>query len=315
MRCGLAGQVAGHARQRPKSAPKSAHVGDILARATRCVSLARRKRLDVLPEGVDLLIMFKIDKYIPIRCYRKLLLQQQQQQQEGSRGHFRRLFHTSQTNSIKNYYDVLGVPKNASPQEIKSAYYEKAKIYHPDITRSTGANDDKRFQEISEAYEVLGDSNKKAAYDAAHKLEKFWPHFRDEKIRESAYYNQRPTHREPINMDHIQYVYRTINKTTEGPSRPFEGHHWPGTNYSRYEYSKEWSPQERTWVYTKRSAARDYRRQMQERQRLTILGISFAMFTLIGYFLLRDTLLANHGPPKRRIESVDEFTIQFKREQ
>jgi curved DNA-binding protein CbpA len=50
----------------------------------------------------------------------------------------------------KDYYEVLGVPKNASSKDIKKAYYNLAKQYHPDKNKG----DKTKFQEVSEAYEV-----------------------------------------------------------------------------------------------------------------------------------------------------------------
>lgn len=63
----------------------------------------------------------------------------------------------------KNYYDVLGVSKDASSEEIKSAYKQLAKKYHPDLNHEEGAAD--KFKEINEAYEVLGDETKRKNYD------------------------------------------------------------------------------------------------------------------------------------------------------
>ena len=63
----------------------------------------------------------------------------------------------------KDYYEILGVSKNASDAEIKSAYRKLARKHHPDVDKTAGAEN--RFKEISEAYQVLSDSHKKKAYD------------------------------------------------------------------------------------------------------------------------------------------------------
>jgi len=63
----------------------------------------------------------------------------------------------------RDYYEVLGVPRNASQDEIKRAFRRLARQYHPDV--STEKDAEERFKEINEAYRVLSDNEKRAAYD------------------------------------------------------------------------------------------------------------------------------------------------------
>ena len=64
----------------------------------------------------------------------------------------------------KDYYEVLGVDKNADDETIKKAYRKLAKKYHPD-TNAGNAEAEKKFKEISEAYAVLSDKEKRKEYD------------------------------------------------------------------------------------------------------------------------------------------------------
>ncbi|MCR5350744.1 MAG: molecular chaperone DnaJ [Acholeplasmatales bacterium] len=63
----------------------------------------------------------------------------------------------------RDYYEVLGLQKGASDDEIKKAYRQLAKKYHPDINKEPGAEE--KFKEINEAYDTLSDPDKKARYD------------------------------------------------------------------------------------------------------------------------------------------------------
>lgn len=63
----------------------------------------------------------------------------------------------------RNLYEILGVQKDASPDDIKKAYRRLARQYHPDVNREPGAED--KFKEIASAYEVLSDSDMRARYD------------------------------------------------------------------------------------------------------------------------------------------------------
>ncbi len=64
---------------------------------------------------------------------------------------------------FKDYYDIMGLKKDATQDEIKRAYRKLARKYHPDVSKEPDA--EARFKEIGEAYEVLKDPEKRAAYD------------------------------------------------------------------------------------------------------------------------------------------------------
>ena len=64
---------------------------------------------------------------------------------------------------FKDYYEILGVPRNATQDDIKRAYRKLARKYHPDVSKDADA--EARFKEVGEAYAVLKDPEKRAAYD------------------------------------------------------------------------------------------------------------------------------------------------------
>jgi len=63
----------------------------------------------------------------------------------------------------KDYYEILGVPRTASDEEIKKAFRKLARKYHPDVAKGKGTEE--KFKEVNEAYEVLGDAAKRKKYD------------------------------------------------------------------------------------------------------------------------------------------------------
>jgi len=64
---------------------------------------------------------------------------------------------------FKDYYEILGVPRTATPDEINTAYRKLARKYHPDVSKESNA--ETRFKELGEAHEVLKDPEKRALYD------------------------------------------------------------------------------------------------------------------------------------------------------
>lgn len=63
----------------------------------------------------------------------------------------------------RDFYAVLGVPRNASSEDIKKAYKKQARLYHPDKNKNQGAEE--KFKVISEAYKVLTDPQKRSIFD------------------------------------------------------------------------------------------------------------------------------------------------------
>ena len=65
----------------------------------------------------------------------------------------------------RDYYEILGVSKTASDDEIKKAFRKMAKKYHPDANRANPQEAEEKFKEVNEAYEILSDPNRRAQYD------------------------------------------------------------------------------------------------------------------------------------------------------
>ncbi|MEM7387777.1 MAG: DnaJ C-terminal domain-containing protein [Verrucomicrobiota bacterium] len=78
---------------------------------------------------------------------------------------------------FRDYYEILGVPRNASEERIRQAFRQLARVHHPDVAAEADKEKaEERFKEINEAYEVLSDSDKRAKYD---RLGPDWQHMGD----------------------------------------------------------------------------------------------------------------------------------------
>src|SRR5580658_9647429 len=67
--------------------------------------------------------------------------------------------------NFKDYYSVLGIPKSSAQKDVKSAYRKLARKWHPDANPGNTKEAEEKFKEIQEAYEVLGDAEKRKKYD------------------------------------------------------------------------------------------------------------------------------------------------------
>ncbi|HSQ74646.1 MAG TPA: DnaJ domain-containing protein, partial [Bacteroidota bacterium] len=77
--------------------------------------------------------------------------------------------------NFKDYYKVLGVPRTATPEEIRKAYRKLALKYHPDKTKGDKAAEEK-FKDVNEANEVLSDPEKRKKYD---RFGEDWKHYQE----------------------------------------------------------------------------------------------------------------------------------------
>jgi DnaJ-class molecular chaperone len=110
--------------------------------------------------------------------------------------------------NYKDYYAVLGVPKGAAEKDIKSAYRKLARKWHPDANPDNTKAAEEKFKEISEAYEVLGDPDKRKKYDA---LGSDWQ-------RAARQAEQQREYRRTYNENDFTYDFGNSGATGAGPS-------------------------------------------------------------------------------------------------
>ena len=107
--------------------------------------------------------------------------------------------------SLENYYTVLGLSSSASVSEIRKAYWEFSKRYHPDTTNLPSDEAKEKFQQVKEAYSTLSDSRQRAIYDQQLRF-----------YRQRIYEHQLRSER----SRHHSHPLRSSNQTLEPVDRP-----------------------------------------------------------------------------------------------
>lgn len=203
------------------------------------------------------------------------------------------------SHAAKSYYDILSIPRNATTEEIKAAYYKKAKDCHPDISRGSAAE----FQRLTEAYETLNDSVKRRAYDTATRNMGSMGFTQAYPPRNSRPETNNRSSPIDLKKDYLQHVYKTMNREEhEKPKfRPFEDHCYPGSHYNRFEYSRKWDGDSGAWIYKKRPTADAYNKTMRRKTLGLHLSVTVIMFAiginLAAYKFLLKGLSAQSSKP------------------
>lgn len=123
-------------------------------------------------------------------------------------------------NKNLNYYNILGVEKNATSKQLKVAYYELSKIYHPDVSKEKNA--EVIFKYVVEAYKILTNSEQRAEYDKisehganyVRKTENYDFDFKNDNVVYDSYKKQYEKHKNEELID-ILLVYKDIPKFVE----------------------------------------------------------------------------------------------------
>jgi curved DNA-binding protein len=146
--------------------------------------------------------------------------------------------------NFRNYYEILGVPRDATIEEIKKVYRRLARQYHPDLNPDDKAAEEK-FKDVGEAYEVLSDSSKRAQYD---QFSRFWKKsgFQGSTPRSKAWNdrsNGRTATEESVNFGKYtnfnEFVDELLNRNADaGTATDTRDPFRPGTTKTAYTVSR-----------------------------------------------------------------------------
>ncbi len=122
----------------------------------------------------------------------------------------------------KDYYKALGLERSATQDEIKTEFRKLARKFHPNVNREPGA--ESRFKEVSEAYEVLGDAGKRAAYDQLGREWQAGQEFRQPAGWAEGYeFSGRSSERGSGFSDFFEQLFGGLNRQRERGEAPFRG--------------------------------------------------------------------------------------------
>ena len=168
---------------------------------------------------------------------------------------------TSSKLAASQYYKILGIDPKASQKEIKSAYYQMSKLHHPDINENSDSHN--RILEINEAYETLGDENKRSIYDQSllynqrQTFDRNYKTYKDYDYRENRY--QRSRDRQNYNS----HKYNTEKRQQYDAKRKDGKRTSSQNNYSKHFKKSSWDD----WYQEQRNEYDDLKKKVRNNKR------------------------------------------------
>jgi len=139
---------------------------------------------------------------------------------------------------MSNYYEILGVSKNATADEIKKAYRTLAFKYHPDRNQGN-AEAEEKFKQISAAYDVLGDETKRRNYDLVGYSDNYSYSSQSANAQQQYQRQYQYTYSNPFGDDNFWEWFNNAQRRGNQQTQNTNG------NYSQYHYSNDEEPQTR----------------------------------------------------------------------